>query len=554
MLTKIVVKNFKKLESAEIELGSAVVFVGPNNSGKTSALQAIALWDLGMRVWNEKRKKTKAKTRTAAVINRKDILAAPIPDARMFWNNLQVRESKARQEGKGTKNVFIEISAEGCTQGKTWNCGFEFDYHNAESIYCDIIGGPSNFPQEALQERIGFLPPMSGLSTIEDKLETGSIQSRIGEGRTAEVLRNLCLIVFNEENGKWSGLINLMQRFFSIELEDPNFDQTTGKITMHYKENGKRLDLSNSGRGFQQILLLLSYIYSGQNTILLLDEPDAHLEIIRQKEIFNLLSEIVRSESSQLILATHSEAILDEASEKDKIVAFLGRPHVVNEKKQLVKSLTTIGFDQYLQAEQKGRVVYLEGSTDLSLLKAFAEVLEHPIKSHLNNAFVKYTSNNPRDARSHFHGLKEAVSNLKGIAVFDRIQGPLQDVHGLKEFMWKRYEIENYLPIPEVLERYAQQIPETLFDIHDLDLLKENIEDYIPPVAYRDKSDNWWIDTKMSDFLEKVFRKYFTTLGKPILLDKGSYYQLALLAKPKELDSEIIEKLDAIWDVLKTSL
>jgi len=38
MLTKIIITNFKRLANAEIELGNAVVFVGPNNSGKTTAL------------------------------------------------------------------------------------------------------------------------------------------------------------------------------------------------------------------------------------------------------------------------------------------------------------------------------------------------------------------------------------------------------------------------------------------------------------------------------------------------------------------------------------
>lgn len=48
MLTKLTIRNFKRFGEVEIELGSPVVFVGPNNSGKTSALQALALWDIGL--------------------------------------------------------------------------------------------------------------------------------------------------------------------------------------------------------------------------------------------------------------------------------------------------------------------------------------------------------------------------------------------------------------------------------------------------------------------------------------------------------------------------
>ena len=38
MLTKLIIRNFKRFESAEIELGNPVVLIGPNNSGKTTAL------------------------------------------------------------------------------------------------------------------------------------------------------------------------------------------------------------------------------------------------------------------------------------------------------------------------------------------------------------------------------------------------------------------------------------------------------------------------------------------------------------------------------------
>ncbi|TAK23908.1 MAG: hypothetical protein EPO26_07500 [Chloroflexota bacterium] len=56
MLTKQTVRNFKRFDDVEIELGNPVVFIGPNNSGKTSALQALALWEVGLRNWLAKRR------------------------------------------------------------------------------------------------------------------------------------------------------------------------------------------------------------------------------------------------------------------------------------------------------------------------------------------------------------------------------------------------------------------------------------------------------------------------------------------------------------------
>ena len=57
---------------------------------------------------------------------------------------------------------------------------------------------------------------------------------------------------------------------------------------MTYREQQVRLDLSSAGRGLQQTLLLLAYMYSNPGAVLLLDEPDAHLEILRQRQIYGV--------------------------------------------------------------------------------------------------------------------------------------------------------------------------------------------------------------------------------------------------------------------------
>ena len=63
MLTKLTIRNFKRFGDVEIELGNPVVFIGPNDSGKTTALQALALWHIGLRKWNASRRWGKKKRR-----------------------------------------------------------------------------------------------------------------------------------------------------------------------------------------------------------------------------------------------------------------------------------------------------------------------------------------------------------------------------------------------------------------------------------------------------------------------------------------------------------
>jgi len=111
MLTKLKVRNFKRFGNVEIELGNPVVFIGPNNSGKTSALQALALWEIGLRRWNEKRTgKATPEKRPGVTINRRDLIALPVPDANLLWRNLHVRDirkANGRQETKTSASISL---------------------------------------------------------------------------------------------------------------------------------------------------------------------------------------------------------------------------------------------------------------------------------------------------------------------------------------------------------------------------------------------------------------------------------------------------------------
>jgi len=543
MITKIIIKKFKKLD-AELELDSSVVFVGPNNSGKTSALQAIYFWAFGLKKWYEQKGTgSNARKRTGAVINRKDIYNIPVPSLKQIWKDIQVRKSN--------NNIKIEIIVEGIINNTKWKVGLKFDYANQETCYVKPVETKKEIIDLALKEQVVLLPPMSGLTAEEYKLEPGTINIYLGQGKTADVIRNLCWYVYSNKKDKWDEIVHKIDEMFAVKFNDPEFSPDSGKIIVTYKEKNNEYDIINCGRGVQQVLLILTYIHFNPGSIVLIDEPDAHLEILRQKQIFNLLQDILTRENSQLIIATHSEALLNEAIQKSKIIAFIGKPHIVNSTSQVSKSLTTIGIDQYLLAEQKGWVIYLEGATDLSLLRSFAKLLKHPVYKYLETPFVNYIGNVPKLAKDHFYGLKEAYKDLKGIALFDNIDKQLRQDSDLLELMWERREIENYIPLPETLKRFFEKQID-IFSSNDLDIINEIISAEVPPAALNDKTHDFWVKTKISDdFLDKVLKKFAERKNIPILISKKDYYILLDYAKSNEIDKEVKEKLDLIYQIAK---
>ena len=566
MLTKLTIRNFKRFRRVEIELGNPVVFIGPNNSGKTAALQALALWDIGMRRWNEKRSgKAAPEKRPGVTINRRDLIAVPVPDANLLWRDLHVRDVRNVAGKPQTQNIRVDIIVEGVGEGKPWACGLEFDYANQESFYCRPLRlsegkNPERMavPDGASRVRVAFLHPMSGLAATEDRLDPGAINVRLGEGRTAEVLRNLCYqIILNQQDGKelWNKVCDRIRELFGVVLDEPNYIAERGEIVMTYREpSGARLDLSSAGRGLQQTLLLLAHLAVNPGSVLLLDEPDAHLEILRQQQIYQVLTDSAREQDSQIIAASHSEVILREAADRDVVVAFVGKPHRIDDRgSQVLKALKEIGHDQYYQAEQTGWILYLEGSTDLAALRALAQSLGHRAQEILARPFVHYVMNQPNKARDHFYGLREAKPDLVGFALFDRLDQTLQDRPELLEYMWKRREIENYLCSQNTLLAYAEASAREvgpLFESRWRDAMQECIEDFVPRAALRDSWDPWWMDIKASDqFLSRLFEAFFHKLGIPNLMQKTDYHVLARHVPRDEIDPEVSEVLDSLVGV-----
>lgn len=567
MITQFRILNFKRLASVDLELGRAAVFIGPNNSGKTTALQALALWDIGWRRWVEKRDKSAPAERQGVTINRRDLLAIPVPHAKLLWKDLHTQDS----DRTGTKKVFITLEAQGVHADRPWRCALDYYYANEESFYCRLAAGDEHHkvPVGARQHAVVFLPPMSGLAEREYRKEKGEIGVLIGEGQTAQVLRNLCWQLFSAEDKQaWPTLVSHIQALFHIRLNDPQYIKERSELSLTYLErNQVELDLSSSGRGCQQVLLLLSFLLANPGSILLLDEPDAHLEILRQRDVYNLVTEVAASNGSQIIAASHSQVILQEAAERDVVMAFVGRPHRIDTRSrssQVKKALESIRMADYYLAEQKGWMLYLEGSTDLAILRRLAERLNHPAKAVLRDSVpVNYLgSNQPQEARDHFQGLREAKADLVGFALFDRLGRELHAGSPLKERMWQRMwqrrEIENYLVTPEslrafvVLDLREDDLVDQAERAHRQQVLDACLNELVQALRITGKPDPWGPEIKVTDdFLDPLFK--LERLGTPQQVFKRDYHGLADALPLAQIDPEVTQVLDILWSVARTA-
>jgi len=579
MITQITIRNFKSIKEAAIGFSDHLVFVGPNNSGKTTAIQALAVWRLALSKWLEKRTKagSKAKERPGVPLTRSDFTVLPLRDMRQLWFDCLVQDSN-------NKKIRAEILVEGVQGAASWSCGMELEFQGAEQIYCRPMRVTPDskdrmpVPKQAEGIQIGHLPPLAGLQPSEDKVNDRSLRTRISEGRAGDVLRNLLLNVADKSSENWAALSRHVSDMFQIELLPPQY-LNTGEIMVEYykglRTEGKKtnphpkLDLSTAGSGLHQFLLLMAFLFDQAGSVLLFDEPDAHLEIIRQRDIYALLRKVAQERKAQLIVATHSEEIMDN-TDHPNLIAFLGGPPRVlaseHEVKQLRKALVRIPSQDYLKAKERGGVLYVEDYTDVDLLRAWARQMEHPAFEFLKSPFFVPVGNVASHARDHYYGLRAAYPNLKGVLLLDQ-DATLNEGGDLLETQWKRREIENYLLVPDAMVRFCQSeitppVDETSTDKQTLmlpgiipnrdeilALLRKRMleEDFANP--YKDTP--FLIGTKASEvILEPFFKDFYALVGQYNNMRKNSFYRLAAIMEKNEIHLEVVEKLDRVAQLL----
>lgn len=589
LLHYIEIENFKKFGNKQrIELDHPAVIIGPNNCGKTSVIQAIALWCQAVKTWHTARESLAASERAGTALNRLNILNVPVQRTRFFWHETKVRT--------GNKDIPLVITIGVYFEGKVEPIPMTFRNQGEDLVYCSLDeNARKNTGLIAYVSSINveLLYPMSGLEIEEPVLQPGRIGVLLGQGQTAQVLRNLCLMVYQSSPTDWDKIVTLMDRLFQLKMGIP-VQNSRGAIELEYQQKGVKelLALSSSGRGFQQMLLIFAYLFSHKRSVLLVDEPDAHLEILRQKQVFVLLRDIAAENQSQVVMVTHSEVILDAALETNLTLLLEGRADNLAKKVQIHESLKLYGTANYVRARQRGYVFYVEGGTDVDILRAMAVKLNHRAASVWDeNANVYFVENNYPEstieselerveggfgitAKEHFNQLRKLLPELRGLAILDNDGRARQDFEdqSLSIRYWKRYEVENYFITPDLLLKSVSKmnLELGLFGV-DLVLAADVLGGLIQERVFGADRDDYlvWKNSatdagrliweaktqhlKLSSFAEDFFRQLRDRTGLEMLLTKGEFHRLVEFTDVAGIPKEVEEKLNLIADLFQNA-
>ena len=568
MIHTVRIRGFKRFDEVEFRLPGHVVLAGPNNTGKTTLLQAIASWSLALRRWRELDNFRIRRGYERAPIARQAFSAVPLRSFDFLWTN-------RKYQGQ----IEIEIRHD-----SGWSVTMEFTADSTEQIYvrpkAETIAiptaGTASHPTKkelaagkakllrGLDPSMVFVPPMTGLGTDEPLFQPPKVEQLLGLGRPGEVLRNV-LAEANRDERAWSALKESISKLFDYQLLPP--DTSGAHILAEYTmaKGGPRLDIASAGSGFQQILMLLAFLHTRQGAVLLLDEPDAHLHVILQDAIYHELRSVAARQRSQLIVATHSEVVIN-AVEPRELCVMLDEPRMVadnEERGRLITSLRVLSNADVMQAMGVRGVLYVEDYTDINILRTWAATLEHRAAGLLNTELMwkplvfqaqedrRGTKAGGRGivARDHFEALQLVREGLPGLELLDgdaHRNIPDTDITGagLQRLRWRRYEIESYLVHPDALARFVEAAV-------GADSAAAHVEDML--TYWRGAFPPDVVKAPLVDHEYLIEAKARTRLIPPLLDAAGlyglpytRYHEIAALMRPEEIHPEVVEKLDAI--------
>lgn len=577
MIEKVTVEYFKKFQKETFYLGDSVVLAGPNNSGKTTLLQAIAVWYLAIQRWRQERgsNKSKAALRTGFPISRKDFTAIPLREMNLLWTDRSTAYSrdKARNIEPGQPKL-VKIGVEGkVPDGSTWQLNVAIRYSSREQIYVKLLdqeGKPlTELPPSVSGTQVVHVPPFSGIGAEETRYDRGYQNYLIGQEKPGEILRNLLLEIFQGSREDWDQLKQEIRELFGCEILDPSYSSSDPFIIIEYNNTLKTqkirssLEIPSAGSGFNQVLTLFGFIYAREASILLIDEPDAHEHVILQRQVYERLRSVARHRNCQLIISSHSEIVLEDTTPQ-QILSFYGKPHRIKldeERDRVREALRRLSSLDILSGESRHNILYLESESDFNILKAFAKVLKHEAMSFFNKPFYyPLRGSNPREAKAHFFGLQAISPQIRGILFLDRDNKDFPDheiaADNLRIVRWKRYEIENYLLVPNALVRYVKSMTSIrgemieqpdLFQQKRIEQAEAVLRDQFPPDAWANPlGENPFLlrIAASKELLPKLFDKV------NISIPKKDYYQIAESFGSAEVHPEVKANLDLIAEIL----
>ncbi|MDD5478312.1 AAA family ATPase [Rhodoferax sp.] len=482
MITKLTLRNFKSVGEQVYEFTQFDLLVGRNNSGKSTVLQALAIWQFCVDEFHRSRRGGEKGIQVVLP----NFTALPVPEFNLLWKDRDIRRSPSKSSNKKQEYILIEIIVEWSgPDGTSSSFGVALRYHSPQAIYAIPSDGWAafrGFDQGVLLPRIAYVPPFSGLEPSEEWRDDGPLRRQVGKAQPGSVLRNLLYRVcpaledvpgqeasratskLQQPPKEWREIEAVVKRWFGVQLRVPEYHKGVDtQIKVQYGQGDKDFDIIAGGSGFHQTLTLLGFLHGYKPTTILLDEPDAHLHVNLQREILDYFKQKSMELGTQFLVATHAEEFV-RGVDASQIMSLLAQvPKRIQSTPEVLRAMSDVSNEEITKAMSYPFVLYVEGESDERILRAWAA--QCGAQSPMDRVYFKTMDgggkkNMKERADQHFAALQQIVPEVSRLMLFDFDDAkdafhPQPNNPSLAE--WKRKNIENYLLVADAWKRAALQ-------------------------------------------------------------------------------------------------
>ena len=298
-LKSVEVKNFKRIQVIPLDLDGVNILVGENGAGKSSVLQGIHLASCVIR------QAERVKPAQSAQVSVDELDYLPSNNYKAMghygmWGN------KVKQPGSEFAFTF-EVnglkSVTRCTLRAARNQGISIT-GEVHPSHISLLRAKSKFFS-------AYSPGISGIPNQEEKRTEKLVKKACSFGDSNVILRNVLDLLRTSDPKSIAEIENWMSAVVgSIRLHIEHDPVRDSAISAKAEVSKHTIPLELLGTGYLQLIQIFAYILLLRPRILLLDEPDTHLNPRVQEQLVPLLAEIASQRNLKVLMTTHSPFIV----------------------------------------------------------------------------------------------------------------------------------------------------------------------------------------------------------------------------------------------------
>lgn len=475
MLKLIELENFKRFNRYSISARAGNILVGPNNSGKSSILDALRLLDACFRY--TKTQKTKLLNTEKGFFDGFEIPESYLPfDLANVTNNYNAEDAKLTFHHTNGSTAYIWLHP---------NRTVRFIVDNKGKRFSTAKKFRDAFPIEFI-----IVPQLSPLEAEEPLVADATVQRNRTTRLAARSFRN---IWYRQDEAEFSKFKERVERAWpTVKLQPPELLKSQPpRLEMFFEENRITREIQWAGFGFQVWLQIHTHLLRGSSdAVLVLDEPDIYLHPELQHRLYHDIKEMF----PQYFLATHATEIINEAdSSAIVVIDRRGRSgkriRTDNDYESMLSYIGSAENADFAKISKVKKVAFVEGN-EVRLLRRLAGTanLEKLSSDQSSPVFKLGGFSQWRRAQHTVWAFRELLGiDIKVACLFDRDYRCKKEIeafiHEMKEsgidcYVLGRKEIENFLLVASAIAR-ALNSKLKLKDPEFTPISEETIQSYI---------------------------------------------------------------------------